>query len=73
MNLEMLEDALNYIRVNHYGLFHGDADCLTVVSIREICGDYYIAVRNTDKGETSSFNLTEIVRGLEHIRKEGIL
>lgn len=70
MKLEMLEDALNYIRVNYYGLFHGDADCLRVRSIREIGTDYFIIIDNTNTNKWKSFNLTEIVNELEQKRKE---
>lgn len=70
MKLELLEDALNYIRVNYYGLFHGDADCLEVHCIRDFGTDCFIAIKDTSVGSLKVFNLNKVIGELEQKRKE---
>lgn len=69
MELEMLEDVLNHIRVNHYCCAHGQADHLHV----SFCNTMYgieITVLDTRTYRAQHFFYGNMVKELMELRKE---
>lgn len=69
MKLEMLEDVLNHIRVNHYYCVHGQADHLHVSFCNTMRGvEITVIDMNTYRGQHFLYN--EMVREILELRGE---
>lgn len=69
MELEMLEDVLNHIRVNHYYCIHGQAGHLHVSFGNTIQGvEITVIDMNTYQGR--HFLYSDMVKELAELRKE---
>lgn len=69
MELEMLEDVLNHIRVNHYYCVHGQADHLHVSFCNTMQG-IEITVLDTRTYRAQHFLYMDMVEELVELRKE---
>lgn len=69
MELEMLEDVLNHIRVNHYYCAHGQADYLHVSFCNTIQG-IEITVLNTRTYRARHFFYKDMVKEILELREE---
>ena len=69
MNLEMLEDVLNHIRVNHYHCAHGQADHLHVSFCNTMQG-IEITVIDMNTYRSQHFLYDEMVEEILELRKE---
>ena len=69
MGLEMLEDVLNHIRVNHYGLLHGQADHLHVSFCNTMWG-IEITVIDMNTYQAKHFLYDDMVNEILELRKE---
>ena len=67
MELEKLEDVLNHIRVNHYGLLHGEATHLHVSFCNTMAGiEITVIDMNTYQGK--HFLYDDMVNELKQLR-----
>ena len=67
MELEMLEDVLNHIRVNHYYCVHGQADHLHVSFCNTMWGiEITVIDMNTNQGK--HFLYDDMVNELKQLR-----
>ena len=69
MELEMLEDVLNHIRVNHYYCVHGQADHLHVSFCNTMQG-IEITVIDTNTYYSQHFLYNEMVKEILELRRE---
>lgn len=69
MQLEMLEDVLNHIRVNHYYCVHGQADHLHV-SFCNTARDVEIIVVDMNTHRSQHFFYNEMVEEILELRGE---
>ena len=69
MELEMLEDVLNHIRVNHYYCVHGQADHLHVSFCNTMQGvEITVIDMNTYQGR--HFLYSDMVKEISELREE---
>ena len=69
MKLEMLEDVLNHIRVNHYYCVHGQADHLHV-SFGNTMRGVEITVIDMNTYQTRHFLYSDMVKEILELREE---
>ena len=69
MKLEMLEDVLNHIRVNHYYCTHGQADHLLVSFCNTMQG-VEITVIDTNTYRWQHFLYSDMVKEILELREE---